>query len=267
MKLLGRRTMDRRDFLFKSAAFLAGSLFGFNSFSSVYAQEARKRNLVHPPRIALIIDDIGFSFSIARQFLDISVPLTFSILPRLPDSRNLALEIHANGHEIMLHQPMEPRDASVDPGPGALYTGFAGDKITKIVENNLSSLPPVTGVNNHMGSRFTESQKEISETLSVIKKKGLFFVDSLTSCRSKAFTIARSLHMTTTCRNVFLDNVADEIAILAQLHCLENHARRFGRAVGIGHPFPETIRAIAAFSRNIAHSGVSLVHISNIFSA
>jgi polysaccharide deacetylase 2 family uncharacterized protein YibQ len=259
--------MDRRNFLFKSAAFLAGSLFGFNGFSRAFAQETQKRNLVRQPRIALIIDDIGFSFSVARQFLDIGVPLTFSILPKLPDSRNLALEIHANGHEIMLHQPMEPRGAGVDPGPGALYTGFAKDKITKIMEDNLSSLPPVTGVNNHMGSRFTESHKEISETLNIIKKKGLFFVDSLTSCRSKAFTIARSFRMTTTYRNVFLDNVADEIAILAQLHCLENHARRFGHAVGIGHPFPETIRAIAAFSRNLAHSGLSLVHISRIFSA
>jgi len=256
--------MDRRTFLYKSAAFLAGSFFGINNFSNALAQGGAQAIPVYKPRIALIIDDIGFSFSIARRFLDLRVPLTFSVLPRLSKSYDLALEIHSKGHEVMLHQPMEPHGTGFDPGPGALYTGDETEKITRVIEDNLSDIPLVIGVNNHMGSRFTECPREIRDTLNVIKTKELFFVDSLTSYRSKAFTVAKDLCMTAACRNVFLDNVPDESAIFSQLRQLENRARTFGSAVGIGHPFPETARAIDTFSRDIKNSDVSLVHITKI---
>ncbi|MFC1515135.1 divergent polysaccharide deacetylase family protein [Thermodesulfobacteriota bacterium] len=259
-----QKPMDRRAFLYKSTAFLAGSVLGLNSFASALAQEGTQTNSLHKPRIALIIDDIGFSFSAARRFLDLRVPLTFSVLPRLPKSYELALEIHSTGHEVMLHQPMEPHDTGFDPGPGALYTGDKTERITRVIEDNLSGMPLAIGVNNHMGSRFTECPREIRDTLHTIKAKGLFFVDSLTSYRSKAFTVAKYLHMTAAYRNVFLDNVPDESAIISQLRLLENRARKFGSAVGIGHPFPETVRAIDAFSRDIKHPDVSLVHITKV---
>jgi len=257
-----REKMDRRNFLFKSLTLLTGSLLGLNSFSKALAYEKKNYKSVNQPRIALIIDDIGYSFSAARQFLELSVPITFSILPRLTYSHDLAVEVRANGHEVMLHQPMEPYNSDFDPGPGALYVGYRAGKIITIMEENISNLPFAIGVNNHMGSRFTECQREISEALRVIKESGLFFVDSLTSSRSKAFMVARRLQMITTRRNIFLDNIADKSAILYQLHLLERHARKFGCAVGIGHPFPETAKAIGQFARSLKSSDVSLVHIS-----
>ena len=162
----------------------------------------------------------------------------------------------------MLHQPMEPHGTDFDPGPGALYTGDDTERITRIVEDNLSGMPLAIGVNNHMGSRFTECRREISDTLNVIKAKGLFFVDSRTSYRSKAFTVAKSLRMTAAFRHVFLDNITNESGILSQLRHLESRALKFGSAVGIGHPFPETARAIDTFARDIEYSRVSMVHIT-----
>ena len=99
-------TMDRRSFLLKSASLLAGSLFGINTFSRAFAFEQCENNNLPQPSIALIIDDIGYSFARARQFLKLDVPITYSILPLLPKSHRLAMEIHSEGHEIMLHQPM-----------------------------------------------------------------------------------------------------------------------------------------------------------------
>ena len=243
---------------------MAGSLFSLNSFSKVFAGEVKTGKPFHPPRIALIIDDIGFSFSAARRFFNVGIPITFSILPQLPKSRDLAAEAHARGHEVMLHQPMEPYNSGFDPGPGALYVGDRVERIRKTVEKNLFDVPFATGVNNHMGSKFTESRKEISEILRVIKKCDLFFVDSVTSWRSKAFRVARELQMTTSRRNIFLDNIPDESAILFQLQSLKIHARKYGCAIGIGHPFPATAKAIERFSKSLDDSGTSLVHISKI---
>ena len=112
--------------------------------------------------MALIIDDIGHSRARARQFLDLDIALTFSILPHLPFSGELACEMHRTGYEVMLHQPMEPYNKAHDPGPGALYVGDGSRRIAAVMEANINTLPQVVGVNNHMGSRFTESGDDIS---------------------------------------------------------------------------------------------------------
>lgn len=256
--------MDRRNFLLKSASFLFGSLFGLNSFSRALAFGEPKNGSSLQPRVALIIDDIGPSFCRARQFLELGVPMTFAVLPRFRKSHKLAVEIHGKGHEIMLHQPMEPCQSNLDPGPGALYVGDGAKRIIKIMEENISDVPFARGVNNHMGSRFTTCEKEMSEVLRVIKSENLFFVDSLTTSRSTAYRTAKRLEVSTARRNIFLDNRLAESAILSQLHKLKRLAVKYGRAVGIGHPFPETAKAIKLFLSDNNHPDLSFVHMSQV---
>ncbi|MFH1351246.1 MAG: divergent polysaccharide deacetylase family protein [Pseudomonadota bacterium] len=260
-------SLDRRDFLVKSAFLFFGSLFGLNGLSKAFASVEVKRDLFPRPCIALIIDDIGFSRSRAKGFLDLGIPITFSILPQLPKSYDLATEIHGEGQEVMLHQPMEPRDPCLDPGPGALYVKDRSEKIITIMDENISGLPFAVGVNNHMGSRFTERQTKIREALVVIKDRGLFFIDSLTSDHSIAYRTARGLDLIAARRNLFLDNRPDESYILSQLYHLRNHARTHGYAIGIGHPFPETSRAIRHFLTGLKGSGISWVHASTVLKA
>lgn len=248
----------------QGASFLMGTLFGIHGFTKAFACGTATHRESLQPRIALIIDDIGFSPSRARQFLDLNTPMTFAVLPRLSYSHSLALEIHGAGHEIMLHQPMEPFNPEVDPGPGALYVGDGAETITRVMEENISEIPFATGVNNHMGSRFTSSQKEIRETLRVIKEYNLFFIDSLTTHRSNAYKTARKLHMVTACRNTFLDSRQDVAFIKHQLHRLKRLAFKHGEAIGIGHPFPETCRAVSAFIQSIKDSNINFVHISDL---
>jgi hypothetical protein len=257
--------MNRRNFLLKSAGLLIGSFFGLNSFSKAFAIEKHRNHTDSQPRIALIIDDIGFSLSHARQFLSLGVPITFAILPRLVYSYDLALEIHDNGHEILLHQPMEPYNIdSFDPGPGALYVGDEPDRIERIIEENIAGVPYAVGVNNHMGSRFTEAYQEIRQVLENVKKRDLFFVDSFTSSHSMGYRTAKKLHMPATGRNIFLDNLHDESAIYVQLDKLKRHSKKYGHAVGIGHPFPETVHTVGRFVEYIKDSDISLVHVSDV---
>jgi len=257
------KNINRRSFLRKSAIMTAGCLLGFNSFSKTLAFE-ESNNSQTGARIALIIDDIGYSVSRARRFLDIGVPITFSILPRLADSVNLSFEIKKNGHEIMLHQPMEPRNSALDPGPGALYAVDGKERIMRVIEENISQIPFAAGINNHMGSKFTALSDKMYHALSVVKEKNMFFVDSLTSNHSKGFATAKSLNMAAAHRNIFLDNIVEEPAVLYQLLKLAEIAHEHGSAVGIGHPFPETASAIKAFCVTPAGRSVSLVHISEV---
>jgi polysaccharide deacetylase 2 family uncharacterized protein YibQ len=259
-----KKIMDRRNFLMKSAFFLAGSFIGFNSFSKAFASGKFKTGSLFQPRISLIIDDIGYSFTRTRRFLDLGIPITFAILPRLSNTHDLAGEIHAQGHEIMLHQPMEPYNSNLNPGPGALYVGDGTGRIVRIMEENLSDVPFAIGVNNHMGSKFTSCQKEIKEALRVVKERDLFFVDSLTSSRSMAYRTAKRLQLATACRNIFLDDDPSESVILSQLVKLKRYAFANGHAIGIGHPYTETAKAIGRFMRSNEGSDLCLVHISKL---
>ncbi len=254
--------MNRRTFLLNSASFLFGGLLGLDGLSKAFGfSDGEQKPL---PRIAIIIDDIGFSRSLARRFLDLQVPITFAILPKLEKSLDLAEEIHARGHEIMLHQPMEAHNSKIDPGPGALYVGYGAEKIVEVVRENIAGVPYALGINNHMGSRLTECREEMNQVLNVIENNSLFFVDSFTSSRSIAYQEASRRHIPSTFRNIFLDNLRSEAYIINQLQILEKEAFKYGRAVGIGHPFPETARAISRLLSGPGNFSKYLVPISSV---
>ena len=266
-----RRQLNRQDGGFSRRQLLkyfcmmtGGGLLGLLGVSKGFAAQ-NIRSWEDPyPRIALIIDDIGYNRSLAGQFVELNESLTFSILPHVPYSRELAFELHDRGYEVMLHQPMEPYSNCCDPGPGALFVGDDAQQIESILQTNIQDIPFAKGVNNHMGSKFTASPNEIGAALKVIRSRGMFFVDSYTSRHSLAHATARRYHMPTAHRNVFLDNIRQESVIMSQLVNLQNHALLYGRAIGIGHPFPETARAIGRFAKRLKRSNVSLVPVSQI---
>lgn len=196
------------------------------------------------------------------------MPMTFSILPKLRYSDILAEEISEQGQEIMLHQPMEPYAHEVDPGPGALYISYGDSEIEEIIKENLSQIPQATGVNNHMGSRFTSCSNKVVEALKIIKQKDLFFVDSLTSSHSKAYKMAKRLRMRTAPRNVFLDTSQDIRAVRQQLGHLKHYAIKHGAAIGIGHPHLSTLTALYEFKQELNKQGpfFELVSVSELLS-
>ncbi len=257
----------RRRFLYKSASFMLGSVFSSSFLSSALARERENPRSTFKPCIALIIDDIGHSKSKTRMFLDLNVPITYSVLPGLKRSRNISREINSRGFEIMMHQPMEPFNEHLDPGPGALYMKHKSMEIEKIVEKNIADIPFASGVNNHMGSRFTSCRDKTAAALKPIRKQGLYFIDSVTSHKSEAYRSARNFHMTTSRRDIFLDNNLDETAVWHQLIKLKKRAEKKGKAIGIGHPFHVTAKAVERFAQSLDNSDISLVPVSRILIA
>ena len=51
-------------------------------------------------------------------------------------------------------------------------------EIRRRIETDLTAVPYVAGVNNHMGSRFMEDEARLAVVMEELAKKGLFFVDS-----------------------------------------------------------------------------------------
>ncbi|HUT51936.1 MAG TPA: divergent polysaccharide deacetylase family protein [bacterium] len=214
----------------------------------------------HHGRIALIIDDIGNDLAALDALLSLPVTVTFSVLP---DSlhREEALERLTAAHApVMLHLPMQPLAyPEEDPGPDALLVGMDRAEIEKRVAAALDAVPTAEGVNNHMGSAFTTDREGMAAALEVIKSRGLFFIDSRTTPQTIGFALARELGMPAAERKVFLDHEENIASILAQLRALAEAADKEGTAVGIGHPYPETIAALQKAVPELVKAGYVFV--------
>lgn len=196
------------------------------------------------PKVAIIIDDMGYHQKIGNRLLALDMNLTFSFLPKAPFTLEQEEQAWLQGRDILVHMPMEARDSAWDPGPGALYLKFSPQEIRATVADNLAAVPHAIGSNNHMGSRFTENRAAMHEVLSVLKQRGLFFIDSYTSAQSTGLDEAGKMAIPTARRHVFLDNVQEQDKICRQLEQLVALAGKNGWAIGIGHPNQATLRAL-----------------------
>jgi hypothetical protein len=217
------------------------------------------------PRIAIIMDDLGHDNRSAQSLIDIHLPVTFAILPYATQATSVARLAHQHGHEVMLHIPMEPRGyPAIDPGPSALLQSMDSATLKNQLRKWLDGMPYVVGGNNHMGSRLTEQADSMDAVLEVLQERGLFFVDSRTSAASVAVKEARRIGVPTTMRDVFLDNVREVPAIVREIRKLAGMARRRGFAVGICHPYPETLAALRQEAEVLHQQGIDVVPVSQL---
>ena len=193
------------------------------------------------PLAALVIDDLGYQMEPAKRLLALDVPITFSILPHSPHGKEIAVLARKQGREVLLHLPMEPKYASLDPGPGALMSGMSPQRLREIVLEDLATVPGAAGANNHMGSKLTQDLSALTAALGALGEKGLFFLDSRTSADTVAVRVAKELGLAWAERDVFLDHDPKPKAVRRQLDRMIYMAKKQGRVIAIGHPHPATL--------------------------
>jgi polysaccharide deacetylase 2 family uncharacterized protein YibQ len=197
------------------------------------------------PMVAIIFDDLGYDTKFAQKLSELNVAVTFSILPHSPSQDLIARLAKDKGLDIMLHLPMEPIEyPTVNPGPGTLLTSMTPDQLIKQLDEDLLAVPYIKGVNNHMGSKMTAESSQIYQIFSILKQRGLFFIDSRTTAQTLCKPSARLFQIPFAQRDVFLDHVADARFIRKQIKELIRIARRNGYAVGIGHPHSITYKVL-----------------------
>jgi len=224
----------------------------------VFFQRAMKRSA----RIAIIVDDLGLSMEPALKIGAIEADLTFSVLPRRPHSIDVANYLHGEGREIILHLPMQGNGK--DPGPGALYADMPHAEIVAIVKDDLRSVPHISGVNNHMGSVVTADDAIMRLVCTELRGRGLFFIDSLTTNKSVCRRAARDAGIPFNARDVFLDNEKSYTYIRGQIDKLISIAMKHSEAIGICHPYPETIDALKREIPRIKDLGIEIVRVSTL---
>jgi len=220
---------------------------------------------VFHPKIAIVIDDLGSKDKISQELLRWNLPITFAILPFTPYSKRLAREAHRQGKEVILHLPMEPRGyPQIRPGEGVLLGEMEEGRLLRQLSKDIEAVPYIRGVSNHMGSRLMEDPEKIKIIFSELKRRGLFFLDSRTTAQTVGLQVAQSVGLKAIERSVFIDHSSTEEDIKGQLEQLIQVSLSKGKAIGIGHPHPSTIKSIKEMIPKMKEKGIEIVPLSAV---
>lgn len=213
------------------------------------------------PRIAIIIDDVGYRLQEDRRLLSLPREIAISVLPFSPHGRRIAELAHAQQRLLMLHLPMQSMGhQSSQELHGALALDTTRDSLRATLAASLAAVPDARGINNHMGSLLTRHPGHMRWLMQALAcHRNLFFIDSYTTHHSVALAEARRETVPSTRRDVFLDDDVSPAAVSEQFERLVSIAERRGQALAIGHPLPGTLDVLEALLASLPARGIELV--------
>ncbi|MDT8448491.1 MAG: divergent polysaccharide deacetylase family protein [bacterium] len=216
-------------------------------------------------RLVIIIDDMGQNMGVFERFAKLNSNLTFSVLPQLSHSTATAEMAHRMGLEVMLHMPMQPMQfPEINPGVGALLTSDNPETLMLKLRKNFASVPHAIGVNNHMGSAFTQDASGMAEVMKELSAQGMFFLDSRTAASTTSLSEAKKYAVPFFSRNLFLDQDPSKEAVHAAFLKAMELAKSQGIAVAIGHPREDTLAVLKEMLPLLKAAGIELVRASEL---
>ncbi|WP_243643893.1 divergent polysaccharide deacetylase family protein [Paenibacillus pinisoli] len=202
--------------------------------------------------VAIVIDDFGNGMPGTEEMLNLPVKITVAVMPFMPSTREDAEHAHEQGHDVIVHMPMEPNKGLKKwLGPGAITIDLSDEEVRKRVEEAIDNVPHAVGMNNHMGSKITANERIMRVVLTVCKERGLFFLDSRTTHLSVVPKIAEEVGIPVLMNNVFLDDVYTEQHISKQVSVLRKHLETHDSAVTIGHVGPPGRKTASVLKQSI----------------
>ncbi|MFD0713748.1 divergent polysaccharide deacetylase family protein [Paenibacillus sp. GCM10027626] len=203
-------------------------------------------------RVAVVIDDFGNNMNGTEEMFNLPIKITAAVMPFLPSTKQDAELAHQKGHDVIVHMPMEPvRGKKEWLGPGALLSTMSDAEVRQRVEAAIDNVPHAIGMNNHMGSKITADERIMRILLTVIRERGMFFLDSRTTPKSVVPKIARELDVPVLRNDVFLDDQYTMQHIVKQVGKMNKHLEANTTCVVIGHVGPPGKKTAAALSSAI----------------
>ncbi len=235
-----------------------------SEIQSPFEKYSVERKKTKKPVIAIIIDDMGVDMIRSQKILKFNYPLTVSYLTYAPNLQSQINYARDTGKEVLLHVPMQALNDNYDYGGEYLSTDKSKSKNLEILNSQLNKATGYIGINNHMGSKFTSDESQLSAVIDEVKNRGIAFIDSKTTSQSKADKLAKDAGILYATRNVFIDDSNKEEDIMKSLIQLERSATKRGYAVAIAHPRSNTIKVMEPWLKTLSENGFELVPISYI---
>jgi len=237
-------------------ACLAASMLLMVSYSGAALQQ---------PRIAIIIDDLGYQLEAGRRAIALPGPLAFAVLPGTPRATVLADWAHAQGKEVLLHLPLQANSEDKHNEPIGIDLDMNRQAVVATFAAALQAVPHAVGVNGHRGSLLTRHPGHMLWLMEEIRARNdLFFVDSYTTAGSVAMQIATEAGVQAARRDVFLDPDRSPATVARQFERMKRLAKKRGFVVAIGHPYESTLALLEKELPKLGEQGIELVTISEL---
>ncbi len=279
--------------VFISLAFLAGKRFGSGGYlrsvkrdvvqhekKPFLTEDATSQKSFLPPdfpselspdfpdytynKVAIVIDDLGANLKTAKAFIALDPSLTLAVIPWEHYSEAIVSEAVVQGVEVILHQPMEAHNYTGRRMRGMLYLNMSDSKLRRTLKETLLAYPGIEGINNHMGSAFTENRHAMQVVADVLAEYGLYFLDSMTTNLSVAYQVAESAGLYTYRRDVFLDNQADYGYMKGMWDSFIRTAKQEGTAVLIAHDRKKSMDFLRRRLSDLDREDLLLVPLSSL---
>ena len=216
------------------------------------------------PKVAIVIDDFGYNMNNLDRLFAAKRAVTFSVLPNLTYSKRVALLASSKGYEVILHLPLESNDKTAPAEADTIKTGMSDNGILALLEKDIGSVPGLRGVSNHQGSKATQDKHTMNVILSDLKKKGLYFFDSLVTDKSICRQAADLAGIPYAKRDIFLDNENSPEYIEKQMLSLRKFAFKNGAAIAICHDRKNTIIVLNKMMPELSSEGIDFVYLSEM---
>ncbi|QIF82966.1 divergent polysaccharide deacetylase family protein [Brevundimonas sp. 'scallop'] len=211
------------------------------------------------PRVSLIVGGLGLNAVTTRAAIERLPPeVTLSFVPYADNLQGWIDQARAQGHEVMLEMPMEPTGyPDNDPGPYTLLADGGADDVTAKMDWLLSRATGYFGVTNYLGDRFAGSDTGMNAFLSVLRQRGVAFLDDGSFQRRPGAWARASADRV-------IDRTQSPAAIVAALNGLEAQAKLRGSALGAGFSYPVTVEAAARWTAGLEQRGLQLAPASSM---
>lgn len=220
--------------------------------------------LVQAGKLAIVIDDIGYSLQEDNAIYRLPKAVAVAIIPSAPMATNRAKQAFAEKRDILIHLPMQPQNLRQPLEARALRPGMNATQVAELIRYAKEQVPHAIGLNNHMGSLATTDRPLMQHLMPVLAQEKLFFLDSKTAGNSVAYQTAKQTGIPALERHIFLDDSNLYSDVEHQFRLALNHARRHGVAIMIGHPRKNSIRVLQQGLANLP-SDIQLVSISSLW--
>ena len=230
----------------------------------IYDKSASDENI--KGTICLVIDDFGFALNETIEgFLQLDENLTLAIIPGTPYAATIGKLADSLGVETIIHMPMETFDKEFETkSEFTLGEKLNISEVKSRVRLAFQEVPGAMGMNNHQGSKATESLQLMKDLARTLKKFDKFFLDSFTNPESRGFITMRRYGVKTELRQVFLDHVEMPDHIHAQLDSLVNLSHQMDVAIGIGHVKPVTLEVLKTEIPALQKKGYRFLTLSKV---
>jgi polysaccharide deacetylase 2 family uncharacterized protein YibQ len=217
------------------------------------------------PRLAIVVDDLGYDPVRDAEWLDFPGRITVSVLPHGTSSRSFAASARTHGFGVILHVPMEPEGAVSDrTEPFLLRRGMTPEEIADRFARMAADVPQANGVSNHMGSAFTSDPGAMAAFAQALKGKGFFFLDSVTSAGTVGLLAMEQAGVPAARRDIFLDDDGRPEEMRRQWAAAIALAKERGQAILLCHPRRETRTALLELFPQLRREGIRPVTVEEL---